>query len=540
MLTPCIGEAKLGRAQVGIGSIWWEGNPCNMHLLKLSEMVKESVNKEDVVGLRFNAVGVSDAISMGTSGMRYSLQSRDLIADSLETVVAAQWYDGLVGIPGCDKNMPGVIMALGRLNRPGLMVYGGTIRRGKTSDGETTNVVDAFEGYGKLVSGKMSQEDYDDVVRHACPGAGACGGMYTANTMATIVEAMGLSLPGSASTPADVKADECSRVGAVMRRLLETDLKPRDLVTKESLENAIAVANATGGSTNAVLHLLAIARAFELPLDYDDFERVRRRTPVLADMKPWGSALMEDLHDAGGTPALFKYLIDCGVMPHSEARTITGLSLAEQSFSAAESDTNNTTEKLKFLVRPPSKPVKAEGHLAVLKGSLAPEGAVGKITGKEGLSFEGPAQVFDSEEEVLRAIERQLVPPGAVVVVRYQGPKGGPGMPEMLTPTSAIVGAGLSEKVALVTDGRFSGGTHGFCIGHVAPEAVDGGPIALVESGDTIRIDTQTKAIDLLVPDAVLERRRALWQKPPPAATRGVLARYVKTVSTAATGCVTD
>ena len=543
MLRPCgITKERLDLPQVGIGSVWFESNPCNMHLLDLSAEVKKSVEASDCVGLRFNTVGVSDAISMGTPGMRFSLQSRDLIADSVETMVSAQWYDGLVAIPGCDKNMPGVVIAMGRLNRPSLMVYGGTIRRGKLKSGKTVNIVDAFEGYGKVIEGKMTKEEQEEIIEKACPGAGACGGQFTANTMATAIETMGLSLPGSASTPAELKnLKEATHIGKAIRYLLEEDLKPRDIVTKKSLLNAIAVVNATGGSTNAVLHLLAIARAFELPLNYDDFEMIRKKTPVLADMKPWGSHLMEDLHDAGGTPALLQYLINGHVIPFPEEMTITGKSLGESVEEALKNQVEKgDPELLKRILRPLSKPIKAEGHLTVLRGTLAPGGAVGKITGKEGLAFEGPAQVFESEDAVLKAVESHQIKKGSVVVIRYVGPKGGPGMSEMLTTTSAMVGAGLSDSCALITDGRFSGGTHGFCIGHVVPEACDGGPIALVENGDLIRIDTEKLTLDLLVDAYILEKRLAKFVAPPPAATLGVLSRYIKTVSTAATGCVTD
>ncbi|KAJ8605377.1 hypothetical protein CTAYLR_002383 [Chrysophaeum taylorii] len=535
MLVPCgVSGRRLGLPQVGIASVWWEGNPCNMHLLDLSAKVKASIEgSSELVGLRYNTVGVSDAMSMGTSGMKYSLQSRDLIADSVETVAAAQFYDAIVAIPGCDKNMPGVVMALGRLNRPGLVVYGGTIRRGRLADATPVNIVDAFEGYGKVIAGTISSEERAQLISRACPGAGACGGMFTANTMAAAIEAMGLSLPSSSSTPADAKDEECDRVGETMLRLLRDDLKPRDIVTKGALENAIAVVMCSGGSTNAVLHLLAIARAFDIDLNYDDFERVRRATPVLCDMKPWGAHLMEDLHDVGGTPALLRAMLDHGLLPAPDALTVTGMSLARN----LEDVRLAPGQKV---VRPRDDPIKPDGHLAILWGSLAPEGAVGKITGREGERFEGPALVFDSENDMMDALDENRILPGTVVVVRYCGPKGGPGMPEMLTPTSALVGAGLADKCALLTDGRFSGGTHGFCIGHVSPEAADGGPVALVKDGDVVTIDAVTRRVDLRVDDAELERRRAAWRPPPPAATKGALARYIRTVASPARGCITD
>ena len=538
MLVPCgvDSAAKLAQPQVGIASVWWEGNPCNMHLLELSEQVKASVAAEALVPLRYNTVGVSDAISMGTGGMRYSLQSRDVIADSVETVAAAQFYDGLVTIAGCDKNMPGCMMAMGRLNRPALMVYGGTIRRGKLpSSGRTINIVDAFEGYGKLVAGAISADERAETIACACPGAGACGGMYTANTMATLVEAMGLSLPYSASTPAEEKGDECDAVGRAVRRMVDLDLKPRDIVSRGSFLNAVAVANCVGGSTNAVLHLLAMARAFGYDdFGYDDFENVRKKTPVLCDMKPWGAHLMEDLHDMGGVPGVLKRMLDYGVLPHPEALTLTGETLETELARAAPLAADQT------VMRAPQDAIKASGHLTVLHGSLAPDGAVGKITGKEGMVFAGPAQVFDSEPEMLDALDAGRIRAGAVVVIRYSGPKGGPGMPEMLTPTSALMGAGLGDKCAVLTDGRFSGGTHGFAIGHVSPEAVDGGPIAFLQDGDTVTIDATNRLISHDIDDAELDRRRAIWTPPPPRVTRGTLANYYKSVSSPKFGCVTD
>jgi len=529
---------RLNMAQVGIASVWWEGNPCNMHLLDLSERIKKSVEAAGLVGLRYNTIGVSDAMANGTEGMKYSLQSRDLIADSIETVAAAQFYDGIITIPGCDKNMPGAIMALGRLNRPGLMVYGGTIRRGTLSSGKTCNIVDAFEGYGKRLRNEISQEEQEEIIAKACPGAGACGGMFTANTMASAIEAMGLTLPKTASLPAEFKETECVQVGSTMRYLLENDLKPRDIVTKDSILNAIAIVTAAGGSTNAVLHLLAIARAFEInDFSYTDFERIGKMTPVLCDMKPWGKYMMEDLHDAGGIPALLHFLHEHNILPAPHARTINhGATIAE----IAKQYGQRNEPSFSQIVRSPHNPIKSEGHLAILRGSLAPQGSVGKITGKEGLLFQGKAHVFDSEPQVLEAIESNAISPGSVIVIRYVGPKGAPGMPEMLTVTSMLVGVGLTDSCALITDGRFSGGTHGFCIGHIAPEATEGGPISLVQNGDLIRIDAQNRTIDLLVDQDILDKRRQLWSPPPPAATLGVLSRYIKTVSSAATGCVTD
>ena len=528
-------EADMDKAQVGIASCWYEGNPCNMHLLELGARVKQGVEAAGLVGMRFNTIGVSDGISMGTEGMSYSLPSRDLIADSIETVMGAQWYDGLVAIPGCDKNMPGCLMAMARLNRPALMVYGGTIRAGRSRRGEPLDIISAFQSYGELLAGRIDEETRCDVVRHACPGAGACGGMYTANTMASAIEALGMSLPYSASAPAEApeKIEECRRAGAAVRRLLELDLKPRDIMTRRAFENAIALVSALGGSTNAVLHLLAMARAAGVALELDDFQAIGERVPLLADLKPSGRHVMEDLHRVGGTPAVMKYLLEKGAL-HGDCITVTGRTLAE---NLAELP---GLEAGQAVIRPWEDPIKPTGHIEILRGSLAPEGAVAKITGKEGLSFSGPAQVFDSEEEMLAAAERGGIRKGSVVVIRYEGPKGGPGMPEMLTPTSVIMGAGLGPHVALLTDGRFSGGSHGFIIGHVTPEAQEGGPIALVRDGDRIAIDAKKRALELEVPAEELARRRAAWSPPPLKATRGVLARYIRTVRPASEGCVTD
>jgi dihydroxy-acid dehydratase len=530
-----LSEADLEKAQVGIASCWFEGNPCNMHLLDLGARVKEGVVAAGLVGMRFNTIGVSDAISMGTEGMSYSLPSRDLIADSIESVMRAQWYDANVSIPGCDKNMPGCLIAMGRVNVPSLMVYGGTIRPGRSRRFEKLDVVSAFQSYGEFVAGRIDEETRREIVRFACPGAGACGGMYTANTMAAAIEALGMSLPGSSSTPAEdpAKQEECRRAGAAIRNLLELDLRPRDIMTREAFENAMAVVTLLGGSTNAVLHLIAMARAVDVPLALDDFQRVSDRIPYLADLKPSGRFVMEDLHRVGGTPAVLELLLERGAL-HGECRTVTGRSLAE---NLAELPGLSPGQEV---IRPWDDPIQATGHIQILRGSLAPEGAVAKLTGKEGTSFSGPAAVFDGEEAMLAALEQGRIRRGMVVVIRYEGPKGGPGMPEMLTPTSAIVGAGLGGAVALVTDGRFSGGSHGFLIGHVTPEAQEGGPIALVRDGDEIEIDAKRHTLELRVDAAELARRRAGFAPPPLKATRGVLHRYIKNVRSASEGCVTD
>lgn len=525
---------ELERAQVGIASMWWDGNPCNMHLLELSERIGTGVRAAGLVPMRFNTIGVSDGISMGTDGMSYSLPSRDLIADSIETVVQAQWYDAVVTVPGCDKNMPGSLMALARLDRPGLMVYGGTIAGGRLGD-ERLDIVSAFESYGELVAGRIDEERYDAVVANACPGAGACGGMYTANTMAAAAEALGMTLPGSSSNPAvgDDKARECTEVGAAVRALLEANLTPRTIMTKVAFENAIALVTALGGSTNAVLHLLAIAHAADVELTLDDFRNVAARTPYLADLKPSGAHLMEDLHAVGGVPGVLRLLAAEGLVDGS-CMTITGRTLDENLDGLPDLAADQA------VVRPPADPIKPTGHLRILLGSLAPEGAVAKITGKEGTLFAGPARVFDREEAALAAIEAGGIEPGSVVVIRYEGPKGGPGMPEMLTVTAALVGAGLGAEVALVTDGRFSGGSHGFVIGHVCPEAQLGGPIALVRDGDTITIDADANTIEWDLTDDEFAARRAAWTEPLPAAEAGVLRKYARLVSSASTGCVTD
>jgi dihydroxy-acid dehydratase len=530
-----LSEADLEKAQVGIASVWYEGNPCNMHLDRLALRVKEGVVAAGLVGMRFDTIGVSDGMSMGTEGMSFSLQSRDLIADSIETVMGAQWYDANISIPGCDKNMPGCLMAMGRVNRPALMVYGGTIRAGRGQSGKPLDIVSAFQSYGEFIAKRIDEGERADIVRHACPGAGACGGMYTANTMASAIEALGMSLPYSSSTPAldPRKLDECFAAGAAIRRLLELDLKPCDIMTREAFENAMAVVMALGGSTNAVLHLIAMARAVDVPLSIEDFQRASDATPFLADLKPSGRYVMEDLHRVGGTPAVLKLLLEHRAL-HGDCMTVTGRTLEENL-----QDLPGLTPG-QDVVRPWSDPIKETGHIAILRGSLAPQGAVAKITGKEGTSFQGTALVYDAEEQMLAALERGEIAKGSVIVIRYEGPKGGPGMPEMLTCTSAIMGAGLGPHVAMVTDGRFSGGSHGFLIGHVTPEAQDGGSIALVRSGDRILIDAKKRVLELEVPPDELARRRASWSAPPLKATRGTLFKYIKNVRTASEGCVTD
>jgi len=527
-------EADMNKAQVGIASVWYEGNTCNMHLLKLAEKVKEGVTAAGLVGMRFNTIGVSDGISMGTEGMSYSLQSRDLIADSIETIMGAQWYDGLVALPGCDKNMPGCLIAMARLNRPSLMVYGGTIKPGILS-GEKLDIVSAFQCYGQYLAGTIDEKTRAEIVRRSCPGAGACGGMYTANTMASAIEAMGMSLPYSSDIPAEdpEKLQECVDAGRCVRELLERDLKPRDIMTSRAFENAMAVVMAVGGSTNAVLHLIAMARAARVPLEIDDFQRMSDRVPYLADLKPSGKYVQEDLHKVGGTPAVMKYLLEKGFL-HGDCMTVTGRTVAENL------ETLPGLASGQKIVHAIEDPIKPTGHIQILRGSLAPAGAVAKITGKEGLKFSGPANVFDSEEEMLAALEQKQIKAGDVVIIRYEGPKGGPGMPEMLTPTSAIIGAGLGSSVALLTDGRFSGGSHGFIVGHITPEAQEGGPIALVKTGDLVTIDAQSRRIDMQVDDAEMARRKAAWTAPAYKVTSGTLFKYIKNVKSASVGCVTD
>jgi len=529
-----LSDEDFNKPQVGIASVWYEGNPCNMHLGDLANETKQGVVRAGMVGMRFNTIGVSDGMSMGSSGMSFSLQSRDLIADSIETVMGAQWYDALIALPGCDKNMPGCLMAMGRLNRPALMIYGGTIRRGCVGE-QRIDIVSALESYGQLISGKIDRSQRRDILRHACPGPGACGGMYTANTMASAIETMGMSLPYSASTPAEDpgKQQECIRAGEAIRTCLERDIKPRDIMTREAFENAITIAVVLGGSTNAVLHLIAMARSVDVPLTIDDFQQISQRTPLLGDLRPSGRYAQEDLHAVGGIPAVIKLLL-AERMLHGDCMTVTGKTLAEN-----VADLPGLAEG-QDVVRPVANPVKPSGHITILRGNLAPDGAVAKLTGKEGLRFSGPARVFDCEEDMLAGLREGTIGKGDVVVIRYEGPKGGPGMPEMLTPTSAIMGAGLGNDVALLTDGRFSGGSHGFIVGHITPEAQEGGPLGLLRNGDRVTIDAETRRLDVELDQSELTSRRAQWEAPPLKATRGTLHRYIKCVKSASEGCVTD
>ncbi len=528
-------EADMLKAQVGIVSTGYDGNTCNMHLNQLAQQVKSAVWGNDLVGLVFNTIGVSDGMSNGTEGMRYSLVSREIIADSIEAVCGAQYYDGLIAVVGCDKNMPGALIAMGRLNRPSIMVYGGTIAGGHYK-GRTLNIISAFEALGERMAGKITPEDFKGIVQHSCPGAGACGGMYTANTMASAIEALGMSLPYSSSNPAlsPEKAEECKAAAKAMKHLLAIDLKPRDIMTFKAFENAITVVMALGGSTNAVLHLIAMAKAAGVNLTQEDFQRISDKTPLIADLKPSGKYLMEELHRIGGVPIVMKYLLERGFL-HGDCTTVTGKTISENLKDIPALGFNTQD-----VIVPLEKPIKATGHLQILYGNLATGGSVAKITGKEGEKFKGPARVFNGEFELVEGIANGRVKSGDVVVIRYVGPKGAPGMPEMLKPTSAIMGAGLGKEVALITDGRFSGGSHGFVIGHITPEAMEGGLIALVEDGDIIEIDVQKHAINLIVDDAVLEKRRAAWQMPPLRAKNGILLKYAKHVKTAADGCVTD
>jgi dihydroxy-acid dehydratase len=530
-----LSDDDMQRPQVGIASMWYEGNTCNMHLNELAAWVKEDMADAGLVGLRFNTIGVSDGISMGTDGMSYSLQSREIIADSIETTMAAHWYDALVAIPGCDKNMPGCLIAMGRLNRPALMVYGGTIRAGCTAHHPQLDIISAFQSYGQYLTGAIDEPERSLIVRHSCPGPGACGGMYTANTMASAIEALGMTLPTSSSTPAESveKRDECRRAGAAVRLLLERDIKPRDVMTRAAFENAMVVVMALGGSTNAVLHLIAMARAVDVPLTIDDFQTVSDRVPFLADLKPSGAFVMEDMQGIGGTPALMKYLWQNGLI-NGDCLTVTGRTVAENLAGAPD------LAEGQRIIHPLTDPIKPSGHIQILRGNLAPEGSVAKITGKEGTHFSGPARVYDSEEAMLAGLEAGQIQKGDVVIIRYEGPKGGPGMPEMLTPTSAIMGAGLGQDVALLTDGRFSGGSHGFIVGHITPEAQEGGPIALVRDGDLITIDATTRAMDVAIAAEEMAARRAAWVAPPLKATRGTLAKYIRLVQSASEGCVTD
>jgi dihydroxy-acid dehydratase len=528
-------DEDMKKAQVGVASMGYDGNTCNMHLNDLAKLVKQGIWDENLVGLIFNTIGVSDGMSMGTEGMRYSLVSRDVIADSIEAVCGAQYYDALIALPGCDKNMPGSVMAMGRLNRPSIMVYGGTIKPGHYK-GEDLNIVSAFEALGQKIAGNITPEDFMGVVKNACPSAGACGGIYTANTMASAIEALGMSLPYSSSNPAlsEEKQQECRDAGKAIKILLERDIKPSDIMTREAFENAIVTIMVLGGSTNAVLHLIAMAKSIGVKLTQDDFQSVSNRIPVLADMKPSGKYMMEDLHKIGGVPAVMKYLLKLGWIDGS-CLTVTGKTVAENLANVPELEFESQR-----VIFPVEKPIKVTGHLQILYGNLATGGSVAKISGKEGERFEGPARVFDGEFELIHGIESGRVKAGDVVVIRNIGPKGAPGMPEMLKPTSAIFGAGLGASVALITDGRFSGGTHGFVVGHITPEAFDGGTIALVKDDDRIEIDAISRSINLKISDGELAYRKSEWKQPALKATKGLLYKYAKQVSTAAEGCVTD
>jgi dihydroxy-acid dehydratase len=528
-------DADMQKAQVGIASMGYDGNTCNMHLNELAQQIKKSVWNNEMVGLIFNTIGVSDGMSNGTDGMRYSLVSRDVIADSIETICGAHYYDGLIAVPGCDKNMPGCLIAMGRLNRPSIMVYGGTIAPGHYK-GQHLNIISAFEALGEKIAGKLSEEDFKGIIQNACPGAGACGGMYTANTMASAIEALGMSLPYSSSNPAtsDAKQQECIEAGKAIRILLEKDIKPSDILSRKSFENAVTIVMVLGGSTNAVLHLLAMARSVGVELTQDDFQRISDRTPVLADFKPSGKYLMQDLHPYGGVPAVMKYLLKQGML-HGDCLTVTGKTIAENLEQAVDLDF-----QAQDIIRPVTHPVKSTGHLQILYGNLAQGGSVAKISGKEGELFKGPARVFDGEFELVEGINSGKIRSGDVVVIRYVGPKGAPGMPEMLKPTSAIIGAGLGKSVALITDGRFSGGTHGFVIGHVMPEAFDGGNIALVKDDDIIEVNVKTKTMQLFITEEEMAARRSAWQQPALKVNKGLLFKYARQVKDASLGCVTD
>ncbi|MBT4708934.1 MAG: dihydroxy-acid dehydratase [Flavobacteriaceae bacterium] len=524
----------LNKPLIGIASTGYEGNPCNMHLNDLSKDIKEGINKSEMVGLIFNTIGVSDGISMGTYGMRFSLPSRDIIADSIETVIQGMSYDGVVTVVGCDKNMPGALMAMLRLNRPGVLVYGGTIASG-CHKGKKIDIVSAFEAWGENVAGKIDEKQFKDIIKNACPGPGACGGMYTANTMASAIEAMGMTLPYNSSNPAisNNKKDECFQVGSILKNLLVNDIKPRDIVTRKSIENAVKLIIVLGGSTNAVLHLLAIAKSADIDFSIDDFQKICNKTPFLADLKPSGKYLMEDLHNVGGIPAVMKYMLENGYLD-GDCLTITGKTLKENLSQVSPLDINQD------IIKTFNNPIKSTGHIRILYGNLAVNGSVAKITGKEGLKFEGSAKVFEGEFKANDGIKKGLVKKGDVIVIRYEGPKGGPGMPEMLKPTAAIMGAGLGKDVALITDGRFSGGTHGFVVGHISPEAQDGGNIALIKNGDKIIIDAVKNTLTLQVSNEELEKRKSNWVKPDLKVKNGVLYKYAKTVSDASNGCITD
>jgi dihydroxy-acid dehydratase len=528
-------DADMNKAQVGIASMGYDGNTCNMHLNELAAVIKKGVWENDLVGLTFHTIGVSDGMSNGTDGMRYSLVSRDLIADSIEAVCCAQYYDGVITVPGCDKNMPGSIMAMGRLNRPSIMVYGGTIAPGHYK-GQDLNIVSAFEALGQKIAGNLSVEDFKGIIKHTCPGAGACGGMYTANTMASAIEALGMSLPYSSSNPAlsEEKQQECRDAGKAIRILLEKDIKPSDIMTREAFENAMTVIMILGGSTNAVLHFIAIAKSVGLTVTQDDFQAISNKVPVLADLKPSGKYLMQDLHEHGGVPAVMRYLLDQGLL-HGDCLTVTGKTLKENLADIAP--INFETQKI---LHPLEHPIKPTGHLQILYGNLAEGGSVAKITGKEGEKFTGPARVFDGEQMLIAGISSGRVQPGDVVVIKNEGPKGAPGMPEMLKPTSALIGAGLGKSVALITDGRFSGGTHGFVVGHITPEAYEGGLIGFVEDGDIIELDAINNTIHLKVEDSVIAERKKAWKKPALKVKKGLLYKYAMSVKNAAEGCVTD
>ncbi|MGZ5218509.1 MAG: dihydroxy-acid dehydratase [Chitinophagaceae bacterium] len=528
-------EEDLKKAQVGVVSMGYDGNTCNMHLNELAKIVKQGVWDNDLVGLIFNTIGVSDGISNGTEGMRYSLVSRDIIADSIEAVCGAQYYDAVIALPGCDKNMPGSIIAMGRLDRPAIMVYGGTIAPGHYN-GEDLNIVSAFEALGKKMAGQLSEADFKGIVMNSCPGAGACGGMYTANTMASAIEALGMSLPYSSSNPAlsKDKTDECLAAGKAIRQLMEKDIKPSDIMTRKAFENAVAVIMALGGSTNAVLHLIAMAKSVDVKFTQDDFQTISDKIPVLADFKPSGKYLMQDLHEHGGVPSVMKYLLQKGLL-HGDCLTVTGKTVAENLAGVPDLDFENQK-----IIYPVEKALKKTGHLQILYGNLAEKGSVAKISGKEGERFVGPARVFDGEFELIAGINSGKIQPGDVVVIRYVGPRGGPGMPEMLKPTSAIIGAGLGKSVALITDGRFSGGTHGFVVGHITPEAYDGGLIALVNDNDTIELDAVKNSINLKVSEEDISKRRADWKQPALKAKKGILYKYARHVKDASEGCVTD
>ncbi len=528
-------DEDLKKAQVGVVSMGYDGNTCNMHLNDLAQIVKKGVWENDLVGLTFHTIGVSDGMSNGTDGMRYSLVSRDIIADSIEAVCGAQYYDGVIALPGCDKNMPGSIMAMGRLNRPAIMVYGGTIAPGHYK-GQDLNIVSAFEALGQKLAGNLNDEDFKGIIQHACPGAGACGGMYTANTMAAAIEALGMSLPYSSSNPAlsEEKQKECLAAGKAIRLLLEKNICPKDIMTRKAFENAITVVMILGGSTNAVLHLIAMAKSVDVELTQDDFQTISDKVPMLADFKPSGKYLMQDLHQYGGVPAVMKYLLQKGLL-HGDCLTATGKTLAENLAEAPDLDFDQQK-----IILPLETPIKATGHLQILYGNLAEGGSVAKITGKEGELFEGPARVFDGEQQLISGINTGKIKHGDVVVIRYVGPKGAPGMPEMLKPTSALIGAGLGKSVALITDGRFSGGTHGFVIGHVMPEAYNGGLIAFVKDDDTIELNVATKKMTLKVSEEEIQKRKAAWKQPKLNATKGILFKYAQHVKDASQGCVTD